>query len=183
MLRFLTYPKTLWRDRRGTAMLELTFIMPLLLVVGLGVLEFGNIIYKRHLIEAGLRDAARYVAGTNDCLANRDEGENLAATGTIDGSGALRVAGWLVADVDVDCVERDAEPTPQAGDTWTKDEMRGEGLYGAPTDKIYIVQAKTEIAYDKIDVGFFGVLAAWSPQLSKTNLFEVLHQERYYGGR
>jgi Flp pilus assembly protein TadG len=47
---------------RGTVMLELAVVIPVLLTLGLGVLEFSNMFYKYHLMENAVRDAARFGA-------------------------------------------------------------------------------------------------------------------------
>ena len=81
-------------DQRGTALIELAVVLPVLLAICLGVFEFGNAIYGRHLIENGVRDAARYAAGfaANDTTA-RANAANIAVTGAISG-GSLRVSWW-----------------------------------------------------------------------------------------
>ena len=50
------------RNVSGAALVEVSAVIPLVLLIGLGVVEFGNAIYSEHLIENGVRDAARYVA-------------------------------------------------------------------------------------------------------------------------
>lgn len=49
-------------DERGAALVEMTLVVPFLLVLGLGVFEFGNMYYKYHLLENAVRDAARFAA-------------------------------------------------------------------------------------------------------------------------
>ena len=51
------------KDQRGVAMIEMAAVLPVLLAIGLGVIEFGNAIYSKHLITNGVRDGARYAAG------------------------------------------------------------------------------------------------------------------------
>ncbi len=53
--------QSLWRDNEGTALVEGAVLMPVLLVVLGGVFEFSWIFYQQKLIEAGVRDAARYI--------------------------------------------------------------------------------------------------------------------------
>lgn len=94
------------RDERGAVLVEMTLITPLMISLSAGVFEFGNLIHQKLLIEAGLRDGARFAARCNqtfnpalDCVAYA---RNIAATGTYNGTGAARVAGWAAADVTVD---------------------------------------------------------------------------------
>jgi Flp pilus assembly protein TadG len=85
-------------------MVEMTLITPLMLALSAGVFEFGNLFEKKLLIEAGLRDAARYAARCrplNDatCIA---VAAKIAATASVDGTGTARVSGWAWTDVTVD---------------------------------------------------------------------------------
>ena len=58
------YGKEFGNDERGAAIIEMAVILPVLLAIGLGVIEFGNVIYSQHLIFNGVRDGARYAAGS-----------------------------------------------------------------------------------------------------------------------
>jgi Flp pilus assembly protein TadG len=72
-----------------------------------GVFEFSNVIHTRLLIEAGLTDGARYYArcrhgdDATEVAACTSDARNLAATGTVDGSGNARVKNWTESDVSV----------------------------------------------------------------------------------
>jgi Flp pilus assembly protein TadG len=95
--------RTFRSDERGAMMVEMTLITPLMLALSAGVFEFGNLFQKKLLIEAGLRDGARYAARCrpfNDatCLARA---ANIAVTATVDGTGTARVAGWTAGSVTV----------------------------------------------------------------------------------
>src|SRR5271168_3950365 len=50
-----------WRDEEGSALVEATIVMPLLLSLFLGVFEFSWFLYNQQLVVSGLRDAARYM--------------------------------------------------------------------------------------------------------------------------
>ena len=56
------------REQRGTALVEMALIAPLMLILSAGVFEFGNLIHKKLLMEAGLSDAARFAARCNSQL-------------------------------------------------------------------------------------------------------------------
>lgn len=110
--RLLSIAKRFLGEDRGAVLVEMTLITPLMIALSAGVFEFGNLIHNKLLIEAGLRDAARYAARCNpkmysdfgltiDCKTNA---ENIALYGYItstDGgvSRPPRVAGWTVVDV------------------------------------------------------------------------------------
>jgi Flp pilus assembly protein TadG len=68
-----TYDRQFGSDERGAAMIEMAAVLPVLLAIGLGVIEFGNAIYSKHLITNGVRDGARYAAGRPaDCACDAD---------------------------------------------------------------------------------------------------------------
>jgi Flp pilus assembly protein TadG len=82
-------------------MVEMAIITPLILTLAAGVFEFSNIIHTKLLLEAGVRDAARYVARCNRG-ANAAACEAAAEAIAVDaGSGTARVTGWTVDDVEV----------------------------------------------------------------------------------
>ncbi len=154
-------------DRRGTAVLEMGIMAPTLLVIGLGVMEFGNLMYKRHLIENGIRDAARYIAGQPTC--NTAAGAALATTGTIDGSGAARVENWSLPPGDIACV---SVPATYGAVT----------LRGSMGGNLQVVRINTQVTYGALSLGFLDVLDRMGTGFSSTS-FPVQHEERYYGNR
>ena len=61
-----------WRDEEGSALVEATIVMPLLLSLFLGVFEFSWFFYNQQLVVSGLRDAARYMTRIELTDGNRD---------------------------------------------------------------------------------------------------------------
>jgi Flp pilus assembly protein TadG len=110
--------KALWRSTDGTALAEAAVLMPVLIVLFFGVFEYSWYFYNQQLVEIGVRDAARYMArgayvttvtkeSTNPCLdaTNEAAAQNLAVTGTADGSGGVRVKGWTTPAVSITLCE------------------------------------------------------------------------------
>jgi hypothetical protein len=171
--RHLTSARRLRRDEDGAALLELTVIMPFLIVLGLGLFEFSNMLYQYHLITGGVRDAGRFAAGlpkpdpivTTDTTCDGDPITNpigcaklLAVTGQIaSDEGPKRVSWWDVDDIVVDYVALDP-PDP---------DLRG----GNP----FKVVVFTEIVYD--DLGFLNALGLGPITIATS------HEERHYGIR
>jgi Flp pilus assembly protein TadG len=87
---------------RGTSLVEGAILFPFLFTLGLGMFEFGNLLYQYQLVMSGVRDAARHLARVDitDAAAETNA-KNLAVTGTVDGSGAARVSWWNAADISV----------------------------------------------------------------------------------
>ena len=158
--------QSIWRDTFGSALVEATVLTPVLFILCFGVFEFSWYFYNQQLAEIGVRDAARYLArgpyfsaatfiteGTNPCsdATNVAAAKNLAVTGTVDGSGAVRVTGWTTAAVTITCPSHsNASPTVYAG---------------PPT--IYEVRVSTTFADPAL--GYFGMFGLSIPNLSALN--------------
>jgi Flp pilus assembly protein TadG len=148
--------RSLWHDREGAALLETIVVVPVVFMLTFGVFEFAWVFYTHQLVSAGLRDAARYAARAADNPCNSTvvtDAQNLAATGTTDGSGNTRVAGWAAADVHIDCASI----------------SNSAGTYRGGTN-IIIVTAST--SYTESSLGFFPYLGLSAPTIS------VSHSER-----
>jgi Flp pilus assembly protein TadG len=53
--------RLLRRDTRGAALIEFTLLAPLLISLMCGLAEFGQILRQYHVMQKGVRDAARYL--------------------------------------------------------------------------------------------------------------------------
>lgn len=134
-------------DDRGAILVEMTLITPLMITLSAGVFEFGNLIHQKLLIEAGLRDGARYGARCNsqmytdygfaaiNCDANA---ENIALFGNIAGTGTVRVKGWSTTDVTIEIAN--AADCKDAVDS-------GVTKYRSVTPKVCIVRATSSFSY------------------------------------
>jgi Flp pilus assembly protein TadG len=49
-----------WRDERGGAMVEFALILPVLMIILLGILEGGLLLFNQHIITNASREGARY---------------------------------------------------------------------------------------------------------------------------
>ncbi len=87
----------------GATLVEMTLIVPLLISLSAGVFEFGTMFQRKLLVEAGLRDGARYAARCDSSFTGlncESNAQNIAASGTHDGTTG-RVAGWAANQVTV----------------------------------------------------------------------------------
>jgi Flp pilus assembly protein TadG len=57
-------------DASGSAAAEMALILPLLLILVLGTLEAGNLMWSQHKVTKAVRDGARYAARQNIALLN-----------------------------------------------------------------------------------------------------------------
>jgi Flp pilus assembly protein TadG len=100
---------SLWRDQRGSALIEGALLLPLLIALVFGVFELSWLFYQQHIVAIGLHDAADYLARSSDpCNAvsrawktEQQHAKNLATSGSLTG-GAARVRGWTAEMVTID---------------------------------------------------------------------------------
>ncbi|CDX20159.1 TadE family protein [Mesorhizobium plurifarium] len=151
------------RDDDGAILVEMTLLTPFVLLLAAGVFEFGNILNTRMLLDAGVRDAARYMARcSSDWDTCSGYATNLAVKGAITG-GSARVTGWTADEVEIKKIK-----SLQAIDPAT-----GTELYLSATSNVDVVQVKTSYPYT--GVGLWSYLGFGQLTLS------VFHQERVLG--
>jgi Flp pilus assembly protein TadG len=162
---------SLWRDEDGSALVEATIVMPLLISFFLGVFEFSWFFYNQQLVVSGLRDAARYMTRIELTDGNRDpciqkdqngvlytaDAANIATTAEAAG-GSARVSGWNAADVTISCSSSAALDT---------------GSYADGAASMTIIEVATRFADPSL--GLFASLGLKLPMLSFS------HEERFIG--
>jgi hypothetical protein len=170
--RVLAKTISLWRDDDGSALVEATIVMPLLLTLFLGVFEFSWFLYNQQLVVSGLRDAARYMTrieltnGNRNPCAQKDQNgvlytadaANIATTAQSLEGGSARVSGWSADDVTILCVSSAALEN-------------GDYADGSPA--MTLIDVATRFANPSL--GLFSSLGLKPPMLSFS------HQERFIG--
>ncbi|CAN7655147.1 TadE/TadG family type IV pilus assembly protein [Mesorhizobium caraganae] len=157
-------------DERGMALVEMALIAPLMLLLSAGVFEFGNLIHRKLLMEAGLSDGARFAARCNSALYTSaglaincaDIAANIAVFGNAAGTGNARVAGWQKANVTV---------TIAASGSCQDTVVAGVTQYRSTTAQVCIVRAAGTYAY--AGVGMLSLLGISPMTLSG------FHEERW----
>jgi Flp pilus assembly protein TadG len=106
-------PETGRRHRqRGVAAIEFAITVPLLLLLVLGVFEFGRIFFQYNTLTKATRDAARYLAatatlGSTDTIVidatDLAETQNLVVYGNPAGTGPTLLPGLAPGDVSASC--------------------------------------------------------------------------------
>ena len=142
------------RCARGAATVEAAMVVPLMLSVGLGATEAGNMVNETHRMKAGLAAGARLLARAQNPANLHAQARNLAVTGQITG-GTPRIAGWSVDQVVIDY---DMVPNP------------GEIYTGGTT--IRIVRLQTSKPYNGL-----GLM-----RLAGAHNVTARHEERWTGG-
>lgn len=103
------------RDVRAAAAIEAAAALPFLVFLGVSLFEIGGAFYKHDLMQAGVRDAARYLARVAVPTAAETAAKNLAVTGSIDGSKPTRVKGWQTSHVAVSYISTANPPDATTG--------------------------------------------------------------------
>ena len=156
--------KRLIREDRGAAIVEATIVLPLLLTLGFGVLQFSNAFYDHQQITTGIRDAARYLArvpNPNNGAAQANA-QNLAVYGNIGGTGPARVPAWTIGQV-TPTITTVANPSAATGNLT----LRGP-------DPLTIIVVSAAVPYPGL--GFLTYLGLASPTIN------ITHSERWIGG-
>ncbi|MER9139837.1 pilus assembly protein [Mesorhizobium sp. M0830] len=161
-------------DQRGTVLIEMSLVAPLMLFLSAGVFEFGNLIHDKLLMEAGLSDAARFAARCNsqlytsaglaaiDCAGIAT---NIAVFGNVTGTAPARIAGWQKSNVNVTI----ADPATCHNTV----DSNGVVLYLSTTAQVCIVTASGTYAYsDRDSIGMLSLLNIGPITLGSS------HQER-----
>ena len=107
--KFVCKFRSFRREQQGSVLVEMALVAPLMLTISAGVLEFGNLIYSKSLMESGLRDAARFAARCNSQLYTESNispvvncataARNIAVFGNPGGTGTARVRNLIADDV------------------------------------------------------------------------------------
>lgn len=112
-----TAKRTFSRDDSGSVLVEALMLLPVLTIFSIGVLEFGNVLWQRHQVQTGVRDAARYwsrcrpVFSLNRC--SQSKAKNIAFYGNPEGNGSPRVPGWTdLNDIEITPASPPGSPTP-----------------------------------------------------------------------
>ena len=70
--RFALAITTLWRDERGQSLVEFALVLPMLLLILIGIIDFGQVFSTELVIEGAALDAARYASvGATDAQVNQ----------------------------------------------------------------------------------------------------------------
>lgn len=149
----LTWKRLFWKDDDGTILAEALLVIPVITIFAVGILEFGNVFWQRHLLEVGVRDAARYWSRCKPTFSpcTLQTARNIALYGNPQGTGSLRVPNWVGEDA-VTILPSVPVINPSSADT-------------------VVVTGTMPYAPSPV----FGFLQIGSISISYT------HQERYYG--
>lgn len=98
------------KNQKGTAIVEFTIVLPLLLLIMLGIGEMGHFIYQFNSLNKCVRDGARYLSensrqGSTGTIINLTSSpivaqvKNMTVYGNPNGSGAALLPGFTIGNV------------------------------------------------------------------------------------
>jgi len=103
MRSFASHLQRFKESTGGAILVEALIVVPVVTILAVGILEFGNVFWERQQMQSGVRDAARYWSRCNqspDFVQDRGpscdliKARNIAFYGNPEGNGFLRVPGW-----------------------------------------------------------------------------------------
>jgi hypothetical protein len=158
----MSQPSRFWKKEDGAALVEAMVVLPFFMVLALGILEFGNLLYQYHHIVSGVRDAARYLARVQDPTSAESTAKQIAVTGETSG-GDKRVSWWNTSDITVSYTNIANPIDPGTGERPYRDDST-----------VTIIRVTANVSYPGI--GFLDLLGLGSPLD-----ISISHEQRHIG--
>ncbi|WP_309089126.1 TadE/TadG family type IV pilus assembly protein [Phenylobacterium sp.] len=157
--------RILSRESHGAALVELTLLMPLLVTLMFGLAEFGQVLRQHHLMEKGVRDAARFLTHIDATPCPADA----AWTGAVSDAQNLAVFGRTTAREPL--LDTWTDPASVVVEVECIDNTAGTWRGG---DVVAVVTVTASALY--ADLGLLGFFGFEPPTLN------VSHQQLVVGG-
>ena len=159
MIRLLS---RFWKARGGASLVEFSLLAPVLILLMCGLAEFANVLRQYHIMEKGVRDAARYLTRVemSGCTINGGSitaAQNLALTGQTSG-GAYLLPTWTSPSTVIVTVADCVSNTPRV--------YRGH-------DQMPVIEVTAQAPYQ--DLGMLDVIGIGDIELV------VRHQQLWIG--
>ena len=90
-----------WNNNRGQSLLEFALVLPFLLLIALGIIEFGRAFYQYNTLNKAIRDGARYLSRHTYNDAEKTNAQNIAVYGIINGTGTPVLPGITAANISI----------------------------------------------------------------------------------
>ena len=176
--RIVRWLRSACRSQSGIASVEFVMCLPLLALLLFGTIEIGRLLFDYHAVSKSVRNAARYVARTDEaalfsnlatCTVDpttvagspTQNARNLALMGTIGASGAYILKYWT-----------DAATVDVSGVCFDNSAGTYQGFYSGNSD-IPIVTVAATVS--------FPLLNGWLLDRSDILTFTISHQEVFIG--
>lgn len=94
----------MFTDNSGAATVEATIIIPILAVVGLGVMDCSFMLLQNHKMEQSLVSAANFMALSTDPWLIETQAKHIAVSGTTNPLAEPLIKNWLPSDISISYV-------------------------------------------------------------------------------
>ena len=96
MTNFLSVSARLWKDSRGSALVEFAYALPILAIIVVGILEIGRANHYHQALTEGVRAGVRYLTRVGDpCATSSKQGAvGLIVTRSIDWTSPPLFGDW-----------------------------------------------------------------------------------------
>ncbi len=176
--RIMSGLRQVWRSQSGVAAVEFVLILPLIALMLFGTIDIGRLLFDYHAVSKSVRDAARYVARSDEaalfsdlatCTVNpttaagspTQNARNMALTGTVDLSGAYILKYWT-----------DTSTVTVTGVCFDNSAGTYQGFY-AGNDDIPIVSVAATAS--------FPLLSGWVLSSGNNLTFTISHEQVFIG--
>jgi Flp pilus assembly protein TadG len=89
------------RRDRGQSLLEFAMVLPLLLLLAVGTIEFGRAYYHYNTLSKAVRQAARYITSHEYSAQEQTRAKRMAIYGNADGTGSPILPGLTVSNISI----------------------------------------------------------------------------------
>lgn len=89
-----------FHNTRGTVAIEAAFALPFLVLLGLGAVDYSNMLISHHKMQSGLTSAGNFLAKSRTPQNYEGQARNLAVSGNLSGGTPL-IPGWENSDVTI----------------------------------------------------------------------------------
>lgn len=87
------------KSERGQSLLEFAMVLPLLLLLALGIVEFGRAYYQYNVLTKAVREGARYMSMHAYDTDELDRAKNMTVFGNREGTGSPCLPGLAVSNI------------------------------------------------------------------------------------
>lgn len=89
------------RAQKGAVAVEAAFILPFLILGGIGVMDASYLLLQNHKMETGLANAGSYLARASNPQTVELQAKRIATFGTTQAAGHAVIHDWMPADVTI----------------------------------------------------------------------------------
>lgn len=110
---------------RGQSLLEFAMVLPVLLLLAIGTIEFGRAYYQYNTLSKAVRQAARYMSSHGYTAAEQTNAKRMAIYGNAAGTGNPCLPGLTIGNIAITPRDGGNPPTLSQPPEWVKASVTG----------------------------------------------------------